>query len=210
MSKVLRKLTYGMYAVLAMDEGRPTGCIVNTVFQISSKPPIIAISLNKENYTYDIIKKSGRFSVSVLSEDTRREVIAELGYRSGRDHNKLVEIDYDMLDQLPILREDSCAAFSCQVQSMCDAGTHMLILAEVQSQKNGKELPPMTYDYYHRVFKAVAPPAAPTYEAEEAQSAQLSYVCEVCGYVYDGDITQEAKDYRCPMCGVKKEFFKKA
>jgi rubredoxin len=36
------------------------------------------------------------------------------------------------------------------------------------------------------------------------------YVCEICGYEYDGDIAFEElpDDYECPICGVGKEQFK--
>ena len=62
----LWKLSYGMYAIGTMDGKRPTGCIVNTVIQITSDNPVIAVSMNKNNYTYECIKRTGRFSVSIV------------------------------------------------------------------------------------------------------------------------------------------------
>ena len=64
---VLGKLSYGMYAIGTMDGSRPTGCIVNTVFQITSENPIVALSMNHKNYTHDVIEKTGRLIVSILS-----------------------------------------------------------------------------------------------------------------------------------------------
>ena len=209
MSNILRKLSYGVYAVLAMDGNRPTGCIVNTVFQICSQPALIAISMNKDNYTYEVLKKSNRFSVSILSEDTRREVITELGFRSGRDSDKLTDVDYYMLDGLPVLREECSGVFTCDIRSMTDAGTHFVILAEVKESANGSEIAPMTYKYYHEVIKGGAPKNAPTYVPEEVVASEEQYVCDICGYVYEGDVTKEPEDFRCPMCGVLKSYFKK-
>ena len=205
MSNILRKLSYGVYAVLAMDGERPTGCIVNTVFQISSQPALIAISMNKDNYTYEVLKNTGRFSVSILSEDTRREVITDLGFRSGRDTNKLTDVDYYMLDGLPVLREECSGVFTCDIRSMTDAGTHFVILAEVKESANGSEVAPMTYKYYHEAPEVVAEPT----DIEEVVAAEERYVCDICGYVYEGDITKEPEDFRCPMCGVLKSYFKK-
>ena len=37
----------------------------------------------------------------------------------------------------------------------------------------------------------------------------MSYVCTVCGYVYEGDLSQEPADYVCPVCGVDKSKFEK-
>ena len=84
--KNLRKLSYGLYLIGAMDGERPCGCIVNTVFQVTSENPIIATSINKNNYTWELVQKNGRFSVSILSEKTRKEVIQKLGFVSGKDH----------------------------------------------------------------------------------------------------------------------------
>ena len=205
---ILRKLSYGVYAVLGMDGQRPTGCIVNTVFQISSSPALIAISMNKDNYTYEVIKNSGRFSVSILSEDTPRKVITDLGFLSGRDHNKLEELDYYIMDGLPVLREECSGNFTCDVRSMTDAGTHFVILAEVKETVNGKETAPMTYRYYHEVIKGGAPKNAPTYVPEEVVAKEKAYRCDICGYVHNGDINEESDDWRCPMCGVLKSYFK--
>ena len=41
------------------------------------------------------------------------------------------------------------------------------------------------------------------------RQAQLRYICEVCGYIYEGDITKEADDYVCPVCKQPKSRFKR-
>ena len=69
--KVLRNLSYGLYQIGVMDGQRPCGCIINTVFQVTSENPIVAISMHKDNYTWELIEKENRFSVSILSEKTR-------------------------------------------------------------------------------------------------------------------------------------------
>ena len=62
-------LNYGVYVVAARDGERPVGCLVNTVFQITAEPMTVAVSVNKENYTESCIRKTGGFSVSVISRD---------------------------------------------------------------------------------------------------------------------------------------------
>ncbi|MCL2694771.1 MAG: rubredoxin [Clostridiales bacterium] len=39
-----------------------------------------------------------------------------------------------------------------------------------------------------------------------------TYICSVCGYVYDGDIPFDlvGDDYVCPICGVSKDMFEEA
>ena len=44
-------------------------------------------------------------------------------------------------------------------------------------------------------------------EAPKVEEAGVSYYCDVCGYVYEGDITKEPDDYECPLCHVDKSHF---
>ena len=120
--KVLRNLSYGLYLIGVMDGERPCGCIVNTVFQVTSENPIVAISMNKNNYTWELLEREGRFAVSILSEKTRKEVIQKLGFVSGRDHDKYEGIDYTMRDGLPVLNEQCCGALICKVVSVGGGG----------------------------------------------------------------------------------------
>lgn len=46
-------------------------------------------------------------------------------------------------------------------------------------------------------------------EDTSIMSAGISYKCTVCGYIYEGDITKESDDYKCPICFVPKELFEK-
>ena len=77
---VLKNLSYGLYVIGAQDT-KNVGCIVNTVFQITSSPLMIAVSINHDNYTNEIIKKTKKFSISILSEDTNPEIIGTFGHR---------------------------------------------------------------------------------------------------------------------------------
>ena len=181
---VLYDLSYGMYAVGVKDGMRECGCIVNTVFQVSTIGPLIALSMNKDNYTCSLIEKNKCFSLSILPETIDSQVITDLGFQTGKD-------------------KDKWAKLMCEVQSQMDAGTHFVFLAKVVDAKKGDSGKPMTYAYYHNVLKQSAPAKAPTYRKEE------KWVCSVCGYVYDGDdFESEPDDYVCPVCGAKKDMFK--
>ena len=206
---VLHKLTYGMYAVGTLDGIRPAGCIVNTVIQVTSDNPVIAVSMNKNNFTYEAIKKSGRFSISILSEAVERNVIAELGFACGRKMDKFCGKNFacGVLDGLPIVKEHACGYMVCDVIAMHDAETHCVIMARLTKTLGGTD-----EQYYHNVIKGKAPKNAPTYQVEVPKSekqAQLRYICEVCGYIYEGDITKEADDYVCPVCKQPKSRFKR-
>lgn len=208
--KVLWSLTYGMYAIGVHDaiHNRPTGCIVNTVVQITSDDPVIAVSMNKANYTYEAIKRTGRFAISILSEQTNPNVIAKLGFTSGRDTAKFDNLfDWKLCENMPIVTSNAAGWIIAEVIAMHEVATHYIILARVLGAETGQGNPPMTYKYYHEVIKGKAPKNAPTYQVPEEQ--KNIWVCSVCGYIYEGDLNQEADDFICPVCKMPKSVFKK-
>ena len=63
----LFNLSYGMYVLTAREDGRDCGCIVNTVTQLTENPTRIALSVNKQNFTNEVIQRTGVFNISVLT-----------------------------------------------------------------------------------------------------------------------------------------------
>ena len=210
---VLFKLTYGLYVVGAMDGERPVGCIINTCFQVTSQNPILAISLNKNNYTLDAIKRAGRFSLSILAEDTNPAIISSFGFCSSCDNDKYADYGYDMTEGVPMVKGKFAGRLVLDALNFVDNETHVVVLARLVDTVKG-EGTPMTYDYYHRVVKGKAPKNAPTYVAEEeskgdkAESAgnKKRYKCDICGYIAEVEGELPA-DYRCPLCRAPKEKF---
>ena len=210
---VLFKLTYGLYVVGAMDGERPVGCIINTCFQVTNQNPILAISLNKNNYTLDAIKRAGRFSLSILAEDTNPAIISSFGFCSSCDNDKYADYGYDMTEGVPMVKGKFAGRLVLDALNFVDNETHVVVLARLVDTVKG-EGTPMTYDYYHRVVKGKAPKNAPTYVAEEeskgdkAESAgnKKRYKCDICGYIAEVEGELPA-DYRCPLCRAPKEKF---
>lgn len=209
---ILWKLSYGVYAVTAMDGQRPTGCIANSAMQITATPATVAVSINHDNFTNECIDKTGRFALSILSEKTDPSIIGTFGYSSGKDTDKFAKVDYEMKEELPIIK-DSCGYIVCKVVDKFETLTHTIFLGEIIEGDVLQNEEPMTYAYFHKVIKGSSPKNAPTYipeqqeETEEKTAAEAvkKYVCTVCGYVYEGPEMPE--DYKCPICGVGKEKF---
>lgn len=207
--KVLFQLSYGLYAIGVMEGDKATGCIVNTVIQITSENPSIAVSLNKDNYTTGILEKNKRFTVSILSEDVDSKVIGSLGFSSGKDTDKFADIPYELMGGLPVVSHGATGYLLCEALSVTENGTHDVIIAKVLDAQFGEEGEPMTYKYYHEVKKGTAPKNAPTYRGavvEEAKYTGPRYVCQVCGYIHEGELPD---DFECPICGMPASAFKK-
>lgn len=222
------KLTYGLYIVSSNDGEHESGYISNTVMQVTAEPSRIVISSSVDNFTTDLIKKSGVFAVSALGKNTNRTVLGNFGYKSGRDIKKFENLQLLRgKKNVPIVIENCLAWFECQVIQEIHYGTHILFIADVLNcEKLGDDSDTLTYSYYREVLKGKSPKSAPSYinpQKKEIVMKDLSiYVCDVCGYEYDpakGDpdsgiapgtaFEDIPDDWLCPLCGVDKTNFSK-
>ncbi len=143
--KALHSIGYGLYLITSKDGERINGQIANTVFQISSDPPTIAISINKQNLTNEFIKNSGLFAVSILAEETPLSLIGQFGFKSGRDVDKFADVNYQTTAQgLPYLEDDAVAYIEAKLIQDVDAGTHTIFIGEIVGAEVLKQGNPMT------------------------------------------------------------------
>ena len=160
----LRSLGYGLYIVSSRKDKLFNGQVANTVFQICAEPLTVAVSINKENLTWEYIKKSQAFTVSVLSEATPLTFIGKFGFKSGRDIDKFKDTPYRLgTTGIPIITENTTAYLEAKVISETDVFTHTVFIGEVVDAGVLSEATPMTYSYYHMVKQGKTPPKAATY-----------------------------------------------
>lgn len=164
----LHKISYGMYIVGSHKGGKLNGQIANTVFQISSEPPTIAVSINKKNLTHEYIQESRVFSASVLCQAATLPFIGGFGFKSGRDVDKLKDVNYKVGQTgSPIFLDNATAYIEAEVVQDVDAGTHTIFIGKVVAAEILTEDPCMTYDYYYQVKRGTTPRTAPSYIPKE-------------------------------------------
>lgn len=223
--KALYKLSYGLYVVTSKKGDRLNGQIANTVFQITSEPPAIAVSINKNNLTWEYIRDSGVFAAAVLVQDTPLAFIGNFGFKSGRETDKFAGTGYRTGETgAPLVTENAAAWLEARVIGQLDAGTHTIFVGELAGAEVLSDKPVMTYEYYHRIKRGTTPSNAPGYIAEEKEATpgMDKYKCSVCGWIYDpelgdpdGDVApgtpfeQIPEDWVCPVCGAAKGDFEK-
>lgn len=166
--KVLFDLNYGLYIVTTKNAEEFSGCVVNTVTQVTAEEkPKLIVAINKENYTAEIAQKSRKMNISVLSQEADMLLIGKFGFRSGRDINKLEETQYILgKNEIPIITEKAVSYIECNIIQVIDCGTHNIFILEMQEGEKLQEKEPMTYQYYHTVIKGKTPPKASSYQAE--------------------------------------------
>jgi flavin reductase (DIM6/NTAB) family NADH-FMN oxidoreductase RutF len=218
--EALFKITYGLYIVGSGNKNKGNGFISNTFFQVTAEPPRFASCCNKDNFTADLIKETGAFSVSIIHKDTDPDIISRFGYKSGKDTDKLngLKIKYGETG-VPIVLNDCIAFLECKVIQTIDVGTHYMFIGElIQSEIVDDTKDALTYLHYRQVRKGAAPKNAPTYidksklTATFAGSGFKKFECTACGYIYD-ESEQDIKfadlpdDWVCPVCGSEKSDF---
>ncbi|MFR1338923.1 flavin reductase [Longicatena caecimuris] len=203
--KSLYKLSCGLYIISSSYEDKISGCVANTLQQVTSSPIQFSITLNKENYTEQLIEKSGKFNAVVVSQNIDMDVIRRFGFQSGKDIDKYEGITHrEDRQQIPYVSEHTCAYYTCKVVSHLDVGSHVIFVGEVVDMEVLSEEEVMTYAYYHQVKNGTTPKKASSYQE---QTEKHGWRCSICGYLYEGEVLPQ--DYICPICGAPAAVFEK-
>ena len=188
------KLSYGLFVLTARDGEKDNGCIINTAIQAASEPNQLSICVNKANYTHDMIERTGKFTVSVLSEQADFELFKHFGFQSGRDVDKFTNFTGCArgADGLYYITEGSNAYFSVTVDKTVDLGSHTMFIGEITDMAVLSDTPSTTYEYYQNHIKPKPQAVGKT------DKGQTVWRCRICGYEYVGEEIPD--DFICPIC----------
>ena len=184
----LFKIGYGLYVVTANDGSKQNGQIANTVTQVASEPNRIAVSLNKANYTSDIVRKTGVMNVCMLNEECPFREFKHFGFQSGRDVDKFADYEHYAIaaNGVAYLTRYANAYISLKVFDTVDMGSHWMFICDITESVVLNQIETMTYSYYQKNVK------------QKPDAEKKGWVCDICGYVYEGEELPE--DFVCPLC----------
>ena len=190
--KAMYKLTYGLFVVTARSGEKDNGCIINTAAQVTSSPNRISIAVNKENFTHDMIKETGKFNLSILSEQAGFDVFKHFGFQSGRTVDKFDGFGAcaRSANGLYYVTEGTNAYISAVVEQAIDLGSHTMFIAAVEDMEVLSDVPAATYAYYQANIKPK--------QEKPASTGKTAWRCTVCGYIYEGE--ELPADFICPLC----------
>lgn len=192
----LFNIGYGLYIVTAKENDKDNGCIVNAVTQLTDKKLRVAVTINKQNLTHDMVKNTGIMNVNCLTEETPFEIFQYFGFQSGRNVEKFVTPNLHRSENGLVIQPNySNSFFSLKVEQEVDLDSHTLFICEVTEAKVLSDKPTMTYAYYHKNVKP------------KPEKKSKGWVCTVCGYVYEGEELPD--DFICPLCKHGKDAFEK-
>ena len=190
---VMYKLSYGLFVLTSAAAGRESGCIINTAGQVTSEPNRISITVNRSNFTHDLVKESGRFDLSILSASASFDTFKHFGFQSGREVDKFAGYGAcrRSANGLYYITAGTNGFLSATVEQTVDLGTHTLFIAGVDDMGLLSDEPSATYAYYQSHIK-------PQPQRTDAPAGKTVWRCRVCGYIYEGEELPE--DLICPLC----------
>ena len=178
----------GLYVVTSNDGTKDNGFVCNTVCQVTNTPNRVAVTINKQNYSHDTIKATGKMNVNCLSTEAPFKVFEVFGFQSGRNVNKFEGCTPLRTENgLVCLPKYVNAVISLEVEQYIDLDTHGMFICAVTEAQNLSKVETMTYTYYQSNVKPKPQPAK-----------KKGWVCKICGYVYEGDPIPS--DFICPLC----------
>ena len=190
--KAMYRLSYGLFVLTAREAEKDNGCIINTAIQAASEPNQLSICVNKTNYTHDMIERTGKFTVSVLSQNAQFELFKHFGFQSGRNTNKFEtfkKCDRGIND-IYYITEGTNAYISVKVIKTEDLGSHTMFIGEITDMEVLSNIPSVTYDYYQNNIKPE--------NVGKTEDGQTIWRCRICGYEYVGEELPD--DFICPLC----------
>ena len=188
-NKVLFNIGYGLYVLTANEGEKDNGCIINTVMQVTSDPLQIAIAVNKKNYTNEMIQRTKKFNISILTESAKFEVFEHFGFHSGRDTDKFADFVDTKRSPNGVLyiTQNTNSYMSAYVKQEIDLGSHTLFIAQLVAAETLSEEPTVTYTYYQNNIKP-----------KPQKTEKKGWRCKICGYIYEGE--DLPADFICPWC----------
>lgn len=186
------KLSYGLFVLTSGMDGKDSGCIINTAQQVTSEPNRISIAVNQANFTHDLVKKSGKFNISIISQAAEFALFKHFGFQSGRDVDKFAAYEHckRSANGLYYVTAGINSYISATVEKEVDLGSHTLFIASVDDMEVLSDTPSATYEYYQSSIKPK--------QAQTASTGKTVWRCTVCGYIYEGE--ELPADYICPLC----------
>lgn len=186
--KALYNIGYGLYAVTSSDGRKDNGLVVNTVIQVTSTPSRIAVTINKQNYSHDVIRHSGKMNVNCLDISAPFSLFQNFGFQSGRTADKFSGYpEIRSSNGLRLLPTHVNAYMSLEVVQYIDLGTHGMFICDLTEAAVLSDKETMTYAHYQKNVKP-----------KPQEQKKSGWVCQVCGWVYEGEALPE--DIVCPIC----------
>lgn len=142
---IFRRLDREIWIVTAGDERERGGLVATFVLPASIVPdmPRVVVGLSHQHFTQPIVERTGRFGLHLL-DPSQTDLVWHFGLQSGRDVDKLADVNWHAAGSGAPFLSDALARLDCRVESRFSIGDRSLYLAEICSAEYPDDLRPMT------------------------------------------------------------------
>jgi flavin reductase (DIM6/NTAB) family NADH-FMN oxidoreductase RutF len=147
--QALRLFTYGLHAIgvrrVNQEGDMVNAFLANWLTQVSFDPPLVALSIECDAWSWPLLKTTGVFSINVLAT-SQRELAGHLGKSRHKVGDKLADLPWrpGTITGCPVLYAHALAVVECRVRAIHPAGDSMLVVAEVVGAEVFREGEPLT------------------------------------------------------------------
>lgn len=122
--------------------GEPFGTTVNALTSLSLEPARLLVCLDQASETLAVLRGSKRFGVNILAEG-QEGLSARFAGRGGSHKFSGVAFDWSAAG-LPRL-EGTVAHIDCEVESLLDAGDHVIVIGRGVGGGEAVDIEPLVY-----------------------------------------------------------------
>jgi flavin reductase (DIM6/NTAB) family NADH-FMN oxidoreductase RutF len=140
--ELVKRLSHGVYVIGVTDGTHQNAFTAAWVMQASFKPPLFALSINPEHYSFQLLQVGGVCTINVLAQ--HQYAIAEHFGHSANDKMAGFKWQTDVTGA-PII-SDSLAYFDCKVSHYAEAGDHIIALCKIVSAGILNQGKPLLYN----------------------------------------------------------------
>ena len=149
----MRAWTTGVTVVTAAHAGEQYGMTVNSFTSISLEPPLVSLALKNLTHTYQLVEKSGEFSVTILSSN-QKELSDRFAGKNPEIKDRFEGVPTEILSISAPLIKGGIAYFNCRVLNTVPVGENTLFIAEVIAAQGEGTREPLVY--HNRVYWKLA------------------------------------------------------
>jgi flavin reductase (DIM6/NTAB) family NADH-FMN oxidoreductase RutF len=129
--KIFSKFTYGIYTLSCLDKI----CVIDAAMQVNSAKSDkvnVVVSINDKSDTCKAIREEENYFVlGVMSDNTPKSIIEQLGCNHSSEVNKYYGLNYKMIDDTRIPYEYLIGYLYCKLVDQKKLSDHYLLIGEV-------------------------------------------------------------------------------
>ncbi|OFY63373.1 MAG: hypothetical protein A3H98_04890 [Bacteroidetes bacterium RIFCSPLOWO2_02_FULL_36_8] len=134
--KPLGKIVSGLYVLTAQHEGKLTGTLTSFVIQTGFDPPTVGISLNKDRYIYELVKKSGRSVLNIVGEN-QVNLLKHFSKRFQPDEEVFSDVKLKKISEYGPVLDSSVGYLELELMGEFQLNDHIFVFSKITG---GEEL----------------------------------------------------------------------